>query len=132
MAKQGFAPELRYYGLLGDGYGNLGMVVMAWVEGKTLYEVYGAGTLPEDVRTNVREALDILNQNGFVFGDLRRPNITVGDSDQSIKFIDFDWAGKSEEVRYPFHLSSFIRDAAGAKEYDYITVAHQDAMFERL
>ncbi|KAJ7867598.1 hypothetical protein B0H13DRAFT_2559789, partial [Mycena leptocephala] len=132
MAQKGLAPQLIYHGELGDGYGGLCMVVMELVEGKTLHAVYGTQDLPASVKHQVSDALNSLNDGGFVFGDLRRQNIMVAHADQSIRFIDFDWSGKDGEVRYPFHLSSLIRQNARAEEYNFITKVHQDALFKCL
>src|SRR5437660_9303827 len=54
---------------------------------------------------NIREVLTKLHQKGYVHGDFRDTNIMVCESDQTkFMFIDFDWAGKIGEVRYPMHV----------------------------
>ena len=44
-------------------------------------------------------AITALHADGYVFGDLREPNVLlVGDK---VVLVDFDWCGKEGEVRYP-------------------------------
>ncbi|KAG9309505.1 hypothetical protein JVU11DRAFT_10477 [Chiua virens] len=62
-----------------------------------------------DDRKNWAEQLTDLMRSfhaaGYVHGDLRRPNILVGD-DNRVMLIDYDWGGKEGEVFYPHsHLN---------------------------
>ena len=51
---------------------------------------------------NIRDVLKQLHQSNYVHGDLRDVNIIVSRSDETkFMLIDFDWAGKIGEVRYP-------------------------------
>ena len=50
-----------------------------------------------------KEAIKKLHDGGFVFGDLRPPNVLF--SGGRVLLIDFDWAGKSGEAQYPCGLS---------------------------
>jgi hypothetical protein len=136
MAERGHAPRLIRIEPLGLGYDNMNVVVMDHVVGHTLEELYPEG-LPPDVRSEIKSALDVLSSGGFVFGDLRRPNVMLADGldpiATRIRFIDFDWAGKEgPDLRYPFHISSFVRDVAEASDYGQILREHQDRMFESL
>ncbi len=56
----------------------------------------------------------------------------VTDEENRIRFIDFDWAGKIGEVRYPFHLASCICEISGALEYDLILKEHNTKMLDAL
>lgn len=83
--------------------------------------------------------MEVLNEGGFVFGDLRRLNIMLADKanphsdDSCIRFIHFDWVGKEgKDLRFPFHLSGMIRGVTGATEYDMIQKKHQDYLFNAL
>ena len=58
------------------------MVVMDWVD---------AQIPPPNHRGMVEEVLKLLHGNGYVFGDLRDPNVLF-DKD-GVKFIDFNWCG---------------------------------------
>lgn len=138
MAERGLAPKLIYHGSIGDGagYGNLRMVIMEYVQGETLSVGYGKGALPEEVRESVKAALMALRDGGFVYGDLRRPNVMLTDEDgpmkSRIRFIDFDWSGKLGDVIYPPHLSCYIKETSGADDGDVIQRKHEDGMLERL
>ena len=50
----------------------------------------------------------------LVCGDLRPPNVLF--SGGKVFLIDFDWAGKEGEARYPRGLSRSVTWAAGAQE----------------
>ncbi|KAH7880236.1 uncharacterized protein C8R40DRAFT_1157877 [Lentinula edodes] len=137
MAVHGLAPKLLSFSPLGELYGNLNLVAMEFIEGKTLHDAYDISQpLPDSVKNSVRKGLDLLNKEGFVFGDLRRPNVMLADGDEPaetrIRFVDFDWAEKDGEMRYPFHVSSVVSDPSGASEHDRITHQHQENMFTHL
>ncbi|KAJ7596060.1 hypothetical protein C8J56DRAFT_1043162 [Mycena floridula] len=137
LAQVGLAPQLFYFGPIEGAvdYGTLKMVVMEYLEGTTLVSKYPAGLLPGKLKAEVKKGLDAIHSNGFVYGDLRHPNIMVekqGNGDTKIKFIDFDWAGEEGQVRYPPHLAPVVVAASGASDYDLITQKHDLAMFNVL
>ena len=102
LAKLGFAPTLYFVGPVpewkwlveahqrpahtmaqGLTFKVSLMVVMAFVESE-----------PADPELEARQVAEILyhlHTSGFVFGDLRRPNILF--NGQHVIFIDFDWSG---------------------------------------
>jgi hypothetical protein len=106
LAEQAYAPALRYYGPipipdapqfepslgpaemarpgLALGFERMHMVVMNYVE---------TFRPPENAYEQVREVLLRLNSEGYIFGDLRRPNILF-DPEGNVKFIDFNWCGR--------------------------------------
>ena len=136
MAEHGYAPRLIRFEALGPDCDDMRMVVMNYVTGHTLQTLY-PDKLPPDVRNGIESALDVLISGGFVFGDLRKQNVMLEDGldpiASRIRFIDFDWAGKEEpDLRYPFHISSFVRDVSGASEYVQISREHQNRMLESL
>jgi hypothetical protein len=115
LAEQGHAPRLLYYGPLPErtiydssepapddqepmnaGYQRLGpavasemkMVVMEYIP-QSKPRLDDAG-LSHD---KISAVLEKLHMNGYVFGDLRGPNIMF-DANDEVKFIDFDWAGR--------------------------------------
>lgn len=78
LADAGLAPKLFYYGSphIDEGqpsYHPLLMVVMEYVEGKTLAIAKPQMTpkMEESVQLELQRALDILHRKGMVFGDLR-------------------------------------------------------------
>ena len=50
------------------------MVVMEYIDGETLDQ---AKQIPPTFMDQVRHALDVLHGQGYVFGDLRGPNILI-------------------------------------------------------
>ncbi|KAF5345722.1 hypothetical protein D9757_014963 [Collybiopsis confluens] len=114
LAKAGLAPKLLYCGSIWKettqqlGMGKRKMVVMEYIEGK-----HPHGGVSDSVRDAIANTIQGLHQNGLVHGDIRLPNIIIQDSDQSnpnldeakrVRILDFDWAGKDGEVRYPLGL----------------------------
>ncbi|THH26549.1 hypothetical protein EUX98_g7638 [Antrodiella citrinella] len=114
LASHGLAPALHYFGLLDgqkaaddadDGLrhalyvGPLRMVVMDYVKGT---EASGLATDPltDDVVDQPKRALDILHNDGYVFGDMRPSNALLLDAGR-VHLIDFSWAGKQGDARYP-------------------------------
>ncbi|KZT06283.1 uncharacterized protein LAESUDRAFT_628715, partial [Laetiporus sulphureus 93-53] len=55
------------------------------------------------IYASLQRALDLLKEENLVHGDLRSNNIMVRitDGEPQIKIIDYDWAGKAGQVRYP-------------------------------
>jgi serine/threonine protein kinase len=94
LAEISLATHLLY----GEKVESIGMcvVVMDLVAGRY------AKVLCQDQRFTgeLRTAIQILHDAGFVHGDLREPNILVAGSGD-MKIIDFDWCGKEGEVCYP-------------------------------
>jgi hypothetical protein len=114
LAEQGHAPQLLYYGPLPDrtvydasetvpdgmkpmnGYRRLGPGIAQ--EMKMVVMEYIPRSKPhlDDLELSYRKVLDVvelLHANGYVFGDLRGPNIMF-DTKKNVKFIDFDWPGR--------------------------------------
>ncbi|KAH7908691.1 hypothetical protein BJ138DRAFT_1157089 [Hygrophoropsis aurantiaca] len=73
----------------------------------------------QKVRQRVNAIVDYAHAEGFVLGDIRPPNILVGDNDD-IRMVDFDWAGKDGEARYPTCRPTAL-----------ITKAHDSAMIDK-
>ncbi|EEB89092.1 hypothetical protein MPER_12856, partial [Moniliophthora perniciosa FA553] len=138
LAEKGFAPRLLHDGTSGPRYGDLRLIVMDFVEGTTLHDVYGEYPISDSVRKAIRKALDELAKGGFIFGDLRTPNIMLaqyagGPIEKRLRFIEFDRACREGDgVRYPFHLSHAIQESAGTSDREPIKRKHQELMFKKL
>ncbi|GJJ06256.1 hypothetical protein Clacol_000447 [Clathrus columnatus] len=111
LAEKGYAPTLRYYSPLPDcppvqrlspaeksapsqfrlSEHLVYMVVMDFVESKTYDK------LSVDAQKNARAQLKVILRDlhcaGFVFGDLRPPNILIT-RDGHVNLIDFNWSGR--------------------------------------
>ncbi|KZP10890.1 hypothetical protein FIBSPDRAFT_838122 [Athelia psychrophila] len=105
LASKGLAPRLLYSGFdTGNTHGSCGslkMVVMEFLEGRTAYDIHA--TLSVKQYEHVRNAVKVLHDEDFVFGDLRLPNIMV--DGETAKLIDFDWCGKHGTGRYPITIN---------------------------
>ncbi|KAF9024274.1 hypothetical protein BDZ89DRAFT_1069246 [Hymenopellis radicata] len=135
LAGHDLAPRLIRHQVLGPIYGALAMVIMDYIEADSLAELELDYDDMKAIDATVRRALDLLGEEHLIFGDLRPQNVMLLDGkepvEKRVRFIDFDWACKEGDgVRYPFHLSGAVRRASGAKDYDVITRAHQEAMFK--
>ena len=149
LADAGMAPRLLYCGLL-DGECDVriagsrtrvntttdglyacpvDMVVMEYIEGDTADK---APVLPKDIREKTEKAIQKLHDGQLVFGDLRGPNVMV--SGVEVFLIDFDWAGKVNEVRYPLNLSRSVKWPKEAEELEmeYILMDHDWFMLDQL
>lgn len=141
LARLNLAPELIYFGPIADdnvSYGTLQMVVMEYIHGQTLVQDDNARQLLQDVKKALKKGIDELHNNDFVYGDLRGPNVMIveaaGDEDvgDRVRLIDFDWARRVGEIRYPPHLAPCICKVAGVSEYDLIQKNHDIKMLDAL
>ncbi|KAF7356151.1 Proteinkinasesubdomain-containingproteinPKL ccin9 [Mycena venus] len=99
LAGRNMAPDLLYYGDIDSGasYSGAKMVVMGYIAGKTLSWLQEKKTepLPDGVGAQLVDIVRTLHEAGFVYGDLREPNVMVTDEAHKVQLIDFDWAGKA-------------------------------------
>ena len=133
LAGENLAPQLLYHGKIGvlegsPSYGHLRMVVMEYIDGETFDK---AKQIPSNWVDQVRHALEVLHSHGYVFGDLRQPNIMVT-RNNDIKLIDFDWAGTQQESRYPLLISPNLEWPAGVGVLSLMDASHDDDMLNRL
>ncbi|KAJ2913992.1 hypothetical protein MD484_g6413, partial [Candolleomyces efflorescens] len=137
LADAGQAPALLYYGKIWhndqfarDGCYPRKMVVMEYLCGETVEGMASSAT-----REAVLKAVQHLHGNGFVHGDICRPNIIIvdgtGDEGSRVRILDFDWAEREGKARYPYRLSpEFWAD--GVHGNGLILAAHDLEMVERL
>ena len=55
------------------------------------------------VKKDLKEAIDEMHAADYVHGDLRPQNVLVVNN--TIRVLDFDWAGQTGVVRYPKELN---------------------------
>ncbi|KAG2105512.1 uncharacterized protein F5147DRAFT_242554 [Suillus discolor] len=132
MAEAGFAPKLLYYGKIDvrkgmPSYGGLRMVVMEYVDGTT---ACSSLRLPPSFHQELEDAMKCCHEKGFVFCDLRKPNIMIT-KDGKVQLIDFDWAGRKGEVKYPVSISPAIKWPKGAQGLGPILEEHDRDMLVR-
>ncbi|KAF8316230.1 uncharacterized protein EI90DRAFT_3173059 [Cantharellus anzutake] len=142
MEDEGFAPKLLYCGPVKvipamPGYGKLKMVVMDYVAGNTLADVLkseegcAARNSPIERLGALRNIIKSLHAKHFVYGDLRSPNIMIT-TEGKVQLIDFDWAGKHGEARYPLSISPCVEWPNGVSGGGYIQPEHDNAMLDLL
>jgi serine/threonine protein kinase len=134
LAKNNLAPNIIYDGTKGPFYGGLSMIVMEYVKSETLTQFLQSSPSQErlDVIINsVTTAIELLHAVELVFGDLRTPNILVGE-DGHVKLIDFDWCGVHGKHRYPFIVGNGIEWAKGVGPLAIMYKQHDLFMLERL
>ena len=92
----------------------------------------------EKVWRKVEKTLRVLHDAGFVHGDLRDTNILIDlksleSDDVKIHFVDFDWAGRIGETKYPNDINGItVKRPEGAEGGKLITVEHDKTMVSYL
>ena len=102
LAGQGLAPKLLYpetEELAPKMFDGRYMIVMDYFEGE-----HAAPKLSPEHFEQVRKAINLLHSEGLVFGDLRPPNILIGE--EGIRLVDFDWCGEAGKGRYPVDINN--------------------------
>lgn len=104
-----------------------------------LYRLRPSLAIPqqEKVWTKTKRVVRLLHENGFVHRDIRDSNILIDsnslDADVRLHFIDFDWAGRVEEAKYPMGVNTISVKRPATVKYDaLITKEHDIAMVENL
>ncbi|KAG5653608.1 hypothetical protein H0H81_011980 [Sphagnurus paluster] len=107
LAKHDYAPPLLYCGPIPEAGTILEGVPLPTTEGATERRLLPlmrmvvmeyikpskAQVKREDARRQIEYVLKLLHEKGYVFGDLREPNVLF-DMTGKLKLIDFDWAGQ--------------------------------------
>lgn len=94
LADAGLAPRLIVCEHLAGGWYG---VIMEYVQGTALPD-----TITDTTRASLYKAVKLLQDNNFVHGDLRPPNLML--TGETVCLLDFDWAGLEGEVRYPVNV----------------------------
>ncbi|KIO16990.1 hypothetical protein M407DRAFT_229930 [Tulasnella calospora MUT 4182] len=135
LAEINLAPKLRHCEKLEDGWI---VVVMDSVTGIDM-ESAEQRSLSPSAFEDIERAIGALHGTGWVFGDLRPPSIMLCERDipgvgtrKGAMLVDFDWAGKENEQRYPPVLNPDIKWPEGVEEGGIIKMEHDDRMLELL
>jgi serine/threonine protein kinase len=136
LADLGLAPKLFFCGspcLSGKdpSYRSLSMVVMEYIDGKTLAQEEINAQMKEKVRLELKRALDLLHDKGLVFGDLRPPNVMIT-KESEVKLIDFNWAGEKGQAKYPYLISPGVDWPEGVKALAVMEANHDLEMLSKL
>src|SRR6266576_7058754 len=124
------APRLHFCDrVIGDLY----MVVMERVDGKSIWQLQEERMpLPAIISEEVGKAVRLLHENNIVFGDLRDPNILYNESEGRVVLVDFDWAGRGGESRYPATLNPSNAWEEEVSPYSIMRKAHDLWQVQRL
>jgi serine/threonine protein kinase len=130
------APELLYCGSphiedSDPSYDSLTMIVMEFIDGKTLAKSKMDRKTAEMVKLKIKEALNQLHENGLVFGDLRSPNVMITPA-MGVRLIDFNWAGEKGQAKYPCLISPEIPWPTGVEALAEIEADHDLQMLEKI
>jgi hypothetical protein len=135
LASYNSAPTLRHCNRISTTWTA---VVMDRSTYTTLYGLCLTEDQQEKVRRKVGETLQVLHDAGFVHGDLRDTNILIDldsldSNDVRIHFVDFDWAGRIGEAKYPDDINRItVRRPEGIEGGKLITMEHDKAMLSYL
>jgi len=129
-ASIGAAPKLLGFEMLAGG---LCMVVMDQI-GDEYVEFHQLLSTPM-ILDELRGVLCQLHQAGFVHGDIRDTNIMVPKTGEpSFLLVDFDWAGKAGEARYPVNVykGRELWRPDGVDDKKLMTADHDIQMLEHM
>jgi len=84
------------------------------------------------VHTTLENAVETLHSGGFVHGDIHNTNLLVKmDGGSGVLIVDFDWAGKAGEIRYPMHVNRVnVARPEGARGGCFIMPEHDVEMVD--
>lgn len=72
-------------------------------------DLFGSSLAPDRVdavKERLKEVLGQMHQKEFVHGDVRNVNVMVRNGPTlEVKLVDFDWAGKIGEAKYPMNIN---------------------------
>ncbi|KAG9095484.1 hypothetical protein FRC06_009758, partial [Ceratobasidium sp. 370] len=132
-AEHGYAPKLLFDGSRHPGFprpAGLLMMVMEYI-----VEV-PRGPSYDEAYPTLRAALDLLHEQGLVFGDLRPLNVLVPKrpigQEAKAMLIDFDWCGTDGEDRYPWDINQEIIWADGVGPGTLMYKRQDDFMLENI
>ncbi|KIO17350.1 hypothetical protein M407DRAFT_85083 [Tulasnella calospora MUT 4182] len=135
LAASDLAPRLHHCEKLKDGWTA---VVMDSVDGRDMESAKQRSLSPSALE-DIERAIGALHGAGWVFGDLRPPNIMLCERDilgggtrKGAMLVDFDWAGKENEQRYPPALNPEIKWPEGVVGGGIIKMEHDDRMLALL
>lgn len=125
------APALHHCVRVVDG---MYMVVMEYLSNaKALHTFLSPPSPLPNVKAVGRDltlAIGFLHQEGFVFGDLRLPNILYSPEDDRAFLTDFDIVGKHQQDRYPLCVNLGL--GLGVDRCQVMEKAHDHANLKRV
>ncbi|KAK1217271.1 hypothetical protein PQX77_020063 [Marasmius sp. AFHP31] len=136
LASLGFAPKLFQCKVLPGGW-----IAVLMERSKYTQVVELSKDHTELVKRRVSEIVQMLHGQDLVHGDILATNLLVDEDsltrggDVKVHFVDFDWAGRVGEAKYPFGVNiydMFMKRPTGVEGGGIITKEHDMAMVSRL
>jgi serine/threonine protein kinase len=123
----GIAPALYHHEILP---GDWTVVVMEYVSGgfKELWDCPHAER--KGLRPAIESAVSKMHNAGYVHGDLHRANVLCNINEKIVKFIDWDWAGKPGEAKYPLTINRGVPRHGTVRPLGPVLVEHDIASVE--
>ncbi|KAJ6537543.1 hypothetical protein DFH09DRAFT_1090897 [Mycena vulgaris] len=118
MAEKLAAPKLLYWSKE-SSVGGLHVIIMQYIDQENRFKV-----LPEAFQ-QLQNVVAEMHRDGYVFGDLRLPNILIG-GDGGLLVIEYDWSGKGERF-YPRNLNLEVHWPKGVGRGKRIMPEHDRA-----
>jgi len=131
-AEAGVAPSLLgFQSLPAEWY----MVVMGYLNPTTYRVLESEDGSNSALRAEIRRVVEVLHNGGFVHGDIRNVNMVMRhpwgteEKAQNVFLLDFDWAGRTGNTKYPPNLNvQSVKRHDEAKDGATITEEHDWAM----
>ena len=114
LAMQNLAPKVLYSANL---CGAWVVVVMEKIQNSV---TLSSASMNKKLKASLRNAVQTLHSNNFVHGDLRPPNILALE-DNTVRILDFDWAGLAGVVKYPDDLNTSVEWHEDVKTWRFDT-----------
>jgi hypothetical protein len=113
------------------------MVVMEDLSAKDYIDLFKSSLAPDRevaVKKRLNQVLVQMHQQGYVHGDLRDVNVMVTNGPTpAVMLVDFDWAGKIGEARYPINVNrEDMYRPEGAVDNEPILADHDMIMLAQL
>jgi len=67
-------------------------------------------TIRPQLENQIISIIELLEQQGYVHGDLRTTNIMIRKDSNKVKVVDFDWAGEADRTCYPVDRNDEIQE----------------------
>ena len=118
--------------------GSWTAVVMDKSNYEVLYDLELLEAEQDKVKRKVTSIVKTLHEGGFVHGDIRDTNLLIdraslASDDVMVHLIDFDWAGRIGEARYPMEINcTTVRRPTGVEGGELIAEQHDDEMVSYL
>ena len=107
------------------------MVIMDYLDEDAFTCISGSD---KHLEADILKAIKTLHGGGLVHGDVRGVNMMKSTKNEEtvIMLLDFDWAGKDGEVRYPGVMNMSVNRPSGVIRDGLVQMDHDVAMVKLL